>query len=193
MCSSDLIAPAAKSFLSDYLGDKLLNLEPESYSEIETAIKNNIYQIASVIPDILYKHRTIKDADEWDEAYDNFKYDNSQILWHETQHWFERDFSTDADEDTFLEDAYDFELDKEQQQAKTIVDAADTILNDNKNTAKFMLAGYKVLNSAVRQFLKDLAIFDLTILSTVGFIELQKSIDMMNEMILEELYEIIQD
>lgn len=185
------IAPATKTFLSAYLGERLLQLDPESYLKIETAIKNNIHYHACVIADILYNHRMIKDEDEWDKAFDNFKYDNSEIPWHDTQHWFERDFGSDADEDTFLEDAYSFELTEVQQQAKTIIETIDTLLTNNRNTAKFMQAGYKVLNSVVRQLLKDIAIFDLTILSTIGFIELQKKIDMMNEMILEDLAEIV--
>jgi hypothetical protein len=185
------IAPAAKSFLSVYLGDKLFHLEPESYSKIETAIKKNIYCIACGIPDVLYNYRTIKDADEWDRAYDNFKNDDSEILWHNTQHWFERDFASDPNEDTFLEVAYDFELNENQQKAKSIVETVDTLLNDNKNFALFMRTGYQALNTASRQFLKDFAIFDLRILSTIGFIELQKRMDMMNEMILEDLFAIV--
>ncbi len=187
------IAPAAKSFLSVYLGEKLFDLEPKSYLEIETVIKKNIYYNACELPDILYNHRTIKDADEWDNAFDNFKLPDTEIIWPITKHWFERDFGSDNNEDTFLEDAYDFELDKEQQQAKKIVETADIVRNDNQNFAHFMLAGYQALNTAARQFLKDFAIFDLTILSELGFIELQEKMDMMNEMILEDLFAIVQD
>lgn len=187
------ISPAVKSFLSAYLGDKLLHLEPKSYSKIEKAIKQNIYNNACALPDILYNQRTIKDADEWDKAFDNFKKDNTEIVWPVTQHWFERDFGSADNEDTFLEDAYNFELNEDQQQAKRIVEAADIVINDTQNFALFMRAGHQALNTAARQFLKDFAIFDLTILSAVGFIELQEKIDMMNEMILEDLFAIIQD
>ena len=187
------IGPAIKSFLSTYLGDKLLHLEPESYSEIETAIQENIYYNACALPDILYNHRTIKDADEWDKAMDNFKKTNTEILWPVTHHWFERDFGSGDNEDTFLEDAYNFELNETEQQAKRIVEAADIVINDTQNFALFMRAGHQALNTAARQFLKDFAIFDLTILSAIGFMELQEKIDMMIEMILEELFAIIQD
>ena len=188
-----IIAPAVKTFLSAYLGDKLLHLEPESYLEIETAIKKHVYYNACDLPDILYNHRTIKDEDEWDKAFDNFKNDNTEILWPVTQHWFERDFGSADDEDTFLEDAYDFELNEDQQKAKGIVEAADLIINDTQNLALFMRAGYQALNTATRQFLNDFAIFDLKILSDDGFIELKERMDMMNEMILEDLSAIIQD
>lgn len=187
------IAPAVKSFLSVYLGDKLLHLEPESYSKIESTIKENIFLNACAIPDILYNHRTIKDADEWDNAFDNFKIPDSAITWPITKHWFERDFGCDDNEDTFLEDAYDFELNEAEQQAKKIVEAADIAINYAQNFALFMRAGYSALNTAARKFLQDFAIFDLTILSELGFIELQEKMDMMNEMILEDLFAIVQD
>jgi len=191
-----VLDPVIKSFLSAYLGDKLLHLEPEAYSEIETAIKKNIYYNACALPDILYNHRTIKDAVEWDKAFDNFKNDKLPIPWHDTEQWFDRDFSfenDDEDEDTFLENAYDFELTENQQKAKGIVEASDSIINNTLNLALFMRAGYKVLNTATRQFLIDTSIFDLKYLSADGFIDLQKQMDMMNEVILEDLSAIIQD
>ena len=188
-----IIDPVVKTFLSAYLGDKLLYLEPESYSKIETAIKKNIYYNVCGLPDILYNHRTIKDADEWDKALDNFKEDNTEISWPVTQHWFERDISSGDNEDTFLKDAYNFELNEVQQQAKCIVEAADLLINDYQDFALFMRAGYQTLNAAAKQFLKDFAIFDLKILSDDGFIKLQERMDRMNEMILEDLFAIIQD
>lgn len=188
-----MIAPVVKTFLSDYFGDKLLYLEPESYSEIENAIIKNVHYNACILPDVLYKHRTIKDADEWEKALANFKNDNAELPWPVTQHWFERDFryDDDDDDDTFLEDAYSFELNEDQQKAKKIVDVADQIINDTRKFALFMRAGYLALNSATRQFLIDCAIFDLKILSNEGFIELQNKIDMMNEEILEEVFALI--
>ena len=38
-----VLDPVIKTFLSVYFGERLLHLEPESYSEIETAIKKNHY------------------------------------------------------------------------------------------------------------------------------------------------------
>jgi len=186
-----VLAPVIKTFLSAYFGERLLHLEPEAYSEIETAIKKNIYYNANSIPDILYNHCTIKNYDDWDKAFDNFKNDKLPVPWHDTQHWFERDFGADDDEDTFLENAYDFELTENQQKAKNIVEAADSIINNTQNLALFMRAGYQVLNAATRQFLNDFAIFDLKYLSDDGFIDLQKQMDMMNEMLLEDLSAII--
>ncbi len=190
------IAPAIKTFLSSYLGEKLLHLEPKAYSYIESAIKRNIYYQANLLPDILYNHCTIKDSDEWDKAFDNFINNKLPIPWHDTKQWFDRDFcfdSNDEEEETFLENAYDFELNEEQKKAKKAVDVADSILNNTQNRTIFMRAGFPVLNAATRQFLIDTSIFDLKILSDDGFIELQKQIDMMNEMILEDLHAIIFD
>ena len=189
--------PVIKTFLSSYFGERLLHLEPEAYSNIEAAIKNNIHYTADSIPDILYNHCTIKDSEEWDKALENFKNDNLPIPWHDSEHWFDRDFGSDTDDDedddTFLEDAYDFELKEDQQRAKKVVEAADSILNNTQDFALFMRAGYKKINAATRQFLIDNCIFDLKYLSAQGFIELQKQVDKMNEMILEDLFAIIHD
>ena len=189
--------PVIKTFLSSYFGERLLHLEPEAYSDIEAAIKKNIHYNADFLPDILYNHCTIKDSEEWDKALENFKNDNLPIPWHDSEHWFDRDFGSDTDDDedddTFLEDAYDFELKEDQQRAKKVVEAADSILNNTQDFALFMRAGYKKINAATRQFLIDNCIFDLKYLSAQGFIELQKQVDKMNEMILEDLYAIIQD
>ena len=56
-----VLDPVIKTFLSVYFGERLLHLEPESYSEIETAIKKNIYFQTDMLPDILFKHCTIDD------------------------------------------------------------------------------------------------------------------------------------
>ena len=190
--------PVIKTFLSVYFGERLLHLEPEAYSDIETVIKKNIYCQADMLPDILFNHCTIDDPDEWDKAFDNFKNDKLPISWHDKEHWFDIDFISDIDdneedEDTFLEDAYDFELTDNQQKAKKIVEAADSIINNTQNFATFMRAGYQLLKAATRQFLIDTCIFDLKYLSDDGFIDLQNHIDTMNEMILEDLHEIFQD
>lgn len=191
-----VLNPVIKTFISSYFGEKLLHLEPESYSDIETAIKRNIHYQAHSLPDILYNHCTIKDAEEWDKAFDTFKNDNLPIPWYDTEQWFDWDSCSDCndeEEDTFLEDAYDFELNEEQKKAKTVVDLADTILNDTQKFTMFMRTGHPLLNAATRQFLIGTCIFDLKYLSAEGFIELQEQIDMMNEMILEDLHAIIQD
>ena len=189
--------PVIKTFLSSYFGERLFHLEPEAYSDVEAAIKKNIHYNADFLPDILYNHCTIKDSEEWDKALENFKNDNLPIPWHDSEHWFDRDFGSDTDDDedddTFLEDAYDFELKEDQQRAKKVVEAADSILNNTQDFALFMRAGYKKINAATRQFLIDNCIFDLKYLSAQGFIELQKQVDKMNEMILEDLFAIIHD
>lgn len=190
-----VIDPCIKTFLSDYFGQKLLYLEPETYSKIETAIKNNIYFQADILPDILFSHCTIDDSDKRDEAFENFINDKLPIPWQDLRHWFDRDFGSDnnndENDDTFLEDAYDFELNEDQQKAKTVIKAADSILNNTQNLALFMHTGYQVVTTVTRQFLINNCIFDLKYLSVQGFVDLQKQMDMMNEMILEDLFEII--
>ena len=188
--------PVIKTFLSSYFGERLLHLEPEAYSNIEAAIKNNIHYTADSIPDILYNHCTIKDSEKWDKALENFINDNLPIPWHDSKRWFDRKFrfeDKDEDEDTFLEDAYEFELTEDQKKAKEAIEIVDAIVNDAQNLTIFMRTGFPVLKAATRQFLIDTCIFDLKYLSDDGFIDLQNHIDTMNEMILEDLHEIFQD
>jgi len=152
-----------------------------------------MYYFASNMPDTLYNHRTIKDTDEWDKAFDNFKITNIHIASPDTPHGFDRDFGATDDEDTFLEDAHDFDLTDTERQAKRIVEAADELIDYAQNFALFMRAGYQALNPVARKFLEENAIFDLSILSVDGFIALQKQIDMLIEILLENLFAIIQD
>ena len=190
--------PVIKTFLSSYFGERLLHLEPEAYSNIEAAIKNNIHYTADSIPDILYNHCTIKDSEEWDKALENFKKDNLPIPWHDAEQWFDGKFcfdnkDEDDDEETLLEDAYEFELTEDQKKAKEAIEIVDAIVNDAQNLTIFMRTGFPVLKAATRQFLIDRCIFDLKHLSHEGFIDLQNRTDMMNEMIFENIHGIIQD
>jgi len=182
-----VIDPAVKQFLAAFMGDKLLNLEPESYSEIETAILENIYYYGSSLPEVLYHHRTIRDSDEYDNAFDNFIKPDTNTLWPVTPHWYDRDFGSPEDEDTYLEDTDDFDLTETERTAKKVVEAADKLINDAQSFAVFMRTGYHVLNPVVRQLLEDIASFDLSILNAEGLEKVQQQIDMVIEMILEEL------
>jgi hypothetical protein len=184
--------PAVKCFLATYLGDKLLNLEPETYSEIETAIQENIYYHGSRIPEALYQYRTIRDSDEYENAFDNFIKPDTNTLWPVIPHWYDRDFGSSEDEDTYLEDSDDFDLTEIERKAKKVVEAADKLINGAQSFAVFMRTGYHALNPVVRQLLEDIASFDLSILNAEGLEELQKEMDIVIEMILEELSGIIQ-
>ncbi|MDD3320770.1 MAG: hypothetical protein PHS59_04935 [Paludibacter sp.] len=141
----------------------------------------------------MYNHRTIKDTDEFDNVFANFTKPNAAITWPATQHWFDWDYNTLDDKNTFLEDVHDFELNEAERQAKKIVEVADKLINDTQNFTVYMKAGYQALNPAARKFMENHAIFYLTILSENGFKVLQKQIDIMNEVILEELFSIIQN
>lgn len=189
------LAPVAKTFLSNYLGEKLNYLEPEKYSQIETAIKRNIYYGADILPDILYRYCTIKDPDEWDKALADFKFENCLIPWHDTQNWFDLDFDPGNDEDynSFSDYVDYYEISKKQQQLQDSNEAAKAVLKGAHDFAHFIREGYKVLNPATRQFMIDYAIFDLIHLTEEGFIELQKAMDRMNEDMLEELEAITWD
>jgi len=186
------VAPAVKQFLATYLGDKLLNLEPESYSEIETAILENIYYYGSSLLEVMYQHRTIRDSDEYENAFDNFIKPDTNTLWPITPHWYDRDFVSPENEDTYLEDSNDFDLTEIERISKKVVEAADKLINGAQSFAVFMRTGYRALNPIVRQLLEDIASFDLSILNDEGLEKVQQKIDMVIEMILEDLSGIIQ-
>jgi hypothetical protein len=187
------LAPVVKTFLSTYFGEKLLHLEPEMYSEIETIIKKNINTGADILPDDLFNHCTIKDSDEWERAYANFKPDDRPIPWHDTENWFDTDFIEEQEEYSFIEDVNDFELNEAQRKAKECIKSADEVINGAQNFAHFMRTGYKVLNEATRQIMIDTSIFDLKHLTDEGFIVLQKHMNMMNEMLLEDLSVLLEE
>ncbi|HBX51341.1 MAG: hypothetical protein A2275_08135 [Bacteroidetes bacterium RIFOXYA12_FULL_35_11] len=187
------ISPKIKQFLVEYYGDNFYNLKPETYLEIETLIEDDILLFASEIPDILYRNRTITDEDKFDEALDNFVPDNIPINWPVIENWFDRDFSNDDDEDTFLEDSDPIDLTEDQKKAKEIVELANEMTDNTQSFAHFMKSGYEITNKKVQLFLENIASFELSILSPDGFIALQTHLNLLVSTLLENLYTIMPD
>lgn len=185
------ISPKIKQFLVNYYGNNFLNLQPETYLEIEKIIKDDIHYLADDIPGVLYRYRTITDDDKFDEAIDSFVPDNKPINWSVSKNWFDRDFSNNEDDDTFLEDSDPIDLTDDQKRAKKIINLVDEMTNDTQNFAHFMKSGYEIAVKEVQLFLVNNASFDLFILSSEGFTELQNDIDLLISTLLEDLYSLM--
>lgn len=183
--------PKVKLFLFEYFGDNLLDIEPETFLEIEALIVNNIDNNACDIPEILYRYRTITDEDEFDEALDSFVPDNKPINWPKTKEWFYRNYNEADDDDQFYKDSYSIDLTEDIE--KNIIRKVHEVIDNTQKFALFMRAGFKVLNREVHLFLENNTSFDLAILSAEGYIALQNSIDMFVTILLEDLYSIMSD
>lgn len=186
----ETLSPKVKQYLLEFHGDILFDLQPETYLAIDLLIKKNI-SLGSVIPDILYRNRTIRDPDEFDQALDNFVPDQAPISWPLAECWFNRQFIEDDNENTYLEDSNPIDLTEKEIKAKQIVEAANKLIEHHRNFAHFMKSGYEILNKEIQQFLEKCASFDLAILSDEGFQELQNYVYSLINTLLEELYALI--
>lgn len=182
------ISSAIKQYLSEYYGEKLLNLEPETYSYIETILKEGIDLYNHNLIESIAIHITIKDYDEFYKAMDNYVPDNRAVNWPVLENWFDWNYKELEDDEPFLEDVDEFELTENQRKAKDIVETADNLLYDAQCFNYFVRTGFKRVNSVVHSFLEENISFELSILSEEGFTELQKEIDNMICPVLEELY-----
>jgi hypothetical protein len=176
------IASPIKQFLINYLGDALNNAPAQTFRDIEQVIKDDILLHAVMIPDYLYRYRTITDSDKWDEALDNFKRDDKTVfLWPQEEQWYNSRDNEDNDND---EDA-DNDLPAE---AKNVIDAANDFLDDHQKFKTFMQQCCAVIIKETQLYLEKTAVFDLTILSADGYIAVQNAINMLAETLAEDLH-----
>ncbi len=182
----EALAPKIKQFLNSYFSERIYNLKSETYLQIEKTIKED-FMLATEIPEVLYRHSTIKDPDEFDKALTNFIPSATLIKWPQHEHWFDQDFSDEEEDNTFLEDISPADLTPEQLMAKEIINIADEIANDSRNLAHFVKSGYEIIIKQAQLFLEENALFDLSILSPEGFEELDEEMNLLIETILENL------
>jgi hypothetical protein len=188
----DALSSKIKQFITEYFGEQLYNLEPETYLEIEKTIRED-FIFASEIPDILYRYRTITDPDEFDKALAKFIPPKTSFVWQKHKNWFDRDFSNDKDddEDTFLEDSDPIDLTEDEIRAKKIINLENEISNNTKGFAHFMKSGYDITMKEAQLFLARSASFDLSVLSPEGFDTLHNQLDLLIETLLENLEALI--
>jgi hypothetical protein len=186
----EAISPKVKQFLAEYYGDQMLELQSETYREIESIIKRRLYDFAEDIPDILFRNRIIEDMDEFEQALEKFIPENKPINWPVATYWFDKDFSHEAEE-TYWEDVNPKDLTDNELRAKRIIESVNESLENTRNFADFLKTGYEVLNKEVHLFLETRASFDLAVLSAAGFEVLESHSYLNLGVLLEDLFSLM--
>jgi|GEM_PF-1531100 len=183
-----------KQFLADYYGDKMAELDSETYVDIEEIIKEAFYYECDGIPDLLYNNRTITHQ-EFDEFYENYKYTPKSFEWPaRKEEWFDRTFGEDDEEDehkdfeTYLKESDPIDLNEQEQAIKNIIDAADNMLDWHSGFADFTKKGYDKLSPEIQQYMDKRIALDLEVLTAEGFVKLQETIFWLITEMLDKLY-----
>ncbi len=187
-----VIGPKVKQFLADYFGDKMNNLEAETYLKLENAIRDG-FKYTEVIPDMMYFNRSIS-SDDFYKLEETYVFTNKKYIWPNIEYTYDIDDDEDDEDeqhDNFLEDTDPIDLTEEQRQAKKLMESADKILDFNAALSAFCKAGYKVLNPALHEFFETTASLDLELLTPAGFKEVQENIAMVISEMLENVFDII--
>jgi hypothetical protein len=183
------IYPKIKQYLSDYYGERMGELEAETFLELENTIKEGFIE-ADMIPDLLYNHRSISD-EEFDAAIEAYSPSSKTFNWPRPEYWFDKDYSDD-DEDTFLEDSDPIDLTEEQRLAKKAIDHINNFQEEHVAFANFVKMGFETLIQDVQQYLVKVGRFDLEILTQEGFEALQECIYYMISELLNDVYEVVE-
>lgn len=186
----EAIAPIIKQYLADYYGERMGELEAEIYIEIEKALKDG-FIFVEMIPEILFNNRSITHA-EFDVALEAYSPSGKTFNWPRPEHWFDRDYSDDDNDDTFLEDSDPIDLTEEQRMAKKVVDHINNMQNEHAAFANFIKMGFDRLTLDVQAYLVKTTIFDLEILTEKGLEKLQECISLTIEDVLEKLYNVVE-
>jgi hypothetical protein len=180
-----VIAVPIKQFLVAHFGDRLNDAPAQTFRDIEQQIKEDIVLYGFSIPDVLYRHRTITDYDEWDKAFDNFVWDKNAVYpWPPVEQWYT--MPDNDEEDPITDDEY-ADLPAKAQAA---IDAADNLLDHHANFKGFMKPCCEVVVRETQIYLEKNAAFDLSILSADGYAQLQLTINTLAEVIAENLHAI---
>jgi len=181
----EAMAPIVKKFLVDYFGERMYNLEPDTYREVDEIIKD-AFMFGDSIPDHLRAHRTIKDEDLWEEAYNNFNRKDAKFLWQRKPQWYDRVYVND-DDGEFLEDIPESELTEEQQSAKKVIESVDNLINFHIGFSAFMKQGCDLIIPAMQKFIESNASFDLSILSPEGYEQVQNDLEGIGDYLFDHL------
>jgi len=181
----EAMAPIVKKFLVDYFGERMYNLEPETYREVDEIIRIG-FEFADDIPDYLRRHRTIKDEDLWEEAYNNFDRKDAKFAWQRKPQWYDRVYPNDDDDD-FLEGIPESELTEEQKIAKELVECVDKIISVHNGFSAFMKQGCDIIIPAMQKFIESNASFDLSILSPEGWEQVQNELNVIADYLFDHL------
>ena len=185
----EAMAPKIKQFLSDYYGDKMAELEAETYLDIEEIIKEAFEYDADMIPDLLYEHRGIPN-DEFDAAMEAYVRTDKTFDWPRPEYWFDRAFGDEEEDEieTYLKESDPMDLTEEEILARNVIEAADNMIDGHASFADFTKKGFEILSKHMQQHMIDVAIFDLEVLTEKGFEELQDDIFWLITEMLDKLH-----
>lgn len=175
------IAPPVKEFLINYYGEAFYNSPAQTFRDIERLLKDDILLFAALIPGYLYRNRTITNSDQWEDAWEHFSMEAHTVFsWPGNDQWYNR-----KDE---AEDDMDLDEDDLPVKAKNIIEAAGKLLDYHQKFKAFMHPCCAVIITAIQLYLEKNAAFDLSILSTDGYVAINNEITGLAENLAEDLY-----
>ena len=184
----DALAPMIKKYLVDYFGERLYDLESETYREIDENIRKE-FVFGDRIAYNLNKYRTIIDDELWQDAYNNFNRKDAKYAWQVVYPW----------DGTVNEYNKDFVIifPQSEETKKLLKELAENEYDDNiflepDIFTSYMVKGRDLLIPAIQKYIEDTASFDLTILSLKGYIMLQYDLEEITGNIFDRLYTIIE-
>lgn len=183
----DALAPIIKKYLVDYFGERLYDLESETYRAIDENIRKE-FVFGNCITDNLNKYRTITDDELWDDAYNNFNREDAKFAWQVVYPW---DGTINEYNKDFVKIFPQSEETKKLLKELTENVCVDKIVYEPDIFTSYMMRGHELLIPAIQKYIEDTASFDLTILSLKGYFTLQHDLEAITSNIFDSLFEII--
>jgi len=184
----DALAPVIKKYLVDYFGERLYDLESETYREIDENITKE-FVFGDRIAYNLNTYRTITDDKLWDVAYNNFNPKDAKFAWQVVYPW---DGTINEYNKDFVKIFPQSEETKKLLKELTENVCVDKIVYEPDIFTSYMMRGHELLIPAIQKYIEDTASFDLTILSLKGYFMLQYDLEEITGNIFDCLYEIIE-
>ena len=184
----DALAPIIKKYLVDFFGERLYDLESETYREIDENITKE-FVFGDRIADDLNNYCAIKDDELWQEAFNNFNPKDAKFGWQKLSYWEENGYLNEKD---FLiinrEPERTEEINKELEKIRF----ANIVFEVHDRFTEYMQQGRDLIMPDIQKYIEDIASFDLTILPPMGYKELQYDLEDIVGNIFDRLYEIIE-
>jgi len=187
MC--DALAPVIKKYLVDFLGERLYDLESETYREIDENITKE-FVFGDRIADNLNKYRTITDDELWDVAYNNFNRKDAKFAWQVVYPW---DGTINEYNKDFIIKIPQSEENRRLREKLAENGCVDKIFFEPDIFTTYMRQGRDLIMPAIQKYIEDTASFDLTILSLKGYIMLQCDLEEITGNIFDRLYMTIEE
>ena len=185
----DALAPIIKKYLVDFFGERLYDLESETYRAIDENITKE-FVFGDRIAYNLNTYRTIIDDELWDDAYNNFDRKEAKFAWQVVYPW--DGTVNEYNKDLVIKIPQSEENKKLQKELAENVCVGDIFLEPARYTT-YLHQGRDLLIPAIQKYIEDTASFDLTILSLKGYMLLQYDLEKITYNIFDSLFEIIEE